>query len=120
MLRLEAIITKSAEEVYGTFVNSRFLLEEDFPKAILTDNGREFSSKLLRELMRLCRIRLQSTRCRTTRVVTTRSVPTGSLEVLAARAPYPPALGLGAREQRAGGDGRDERNDTKSTTKSGA
>ena len=57
---LETIITKSAEEVYGKFVN-RFLLEEGCPKAILTDNGREFSSKLLRELMRLCRIRLKYT-----------------------------------------------------------
>ena len=36
------------------------------------------------------------------------------------RAPYPPALGLGARERRAGGDGRDKRNDAKPPTKSGA
>ena len=57
---LETIITQSAEEVYDKFVN-RFLLEEGCPKAILTDNGREFSSKLLRELMRLCRIRLKYT-----------------------------------------------------------
>ena len=57
---LETITTKSAEEVYDKFVN-RFLLEEGCPRAILTDNGREFSSKLLRELMRLCRIRLKYT-----------------------------------------------------------
>ena len=60
MVWLETIITKSAEEVYDKFVN-RFLLEEGCPKVILTDNGREFSSKLLRELMRLCRIRLKYT-----------------------------------------------------------
>ena len=35
-------------------------------------------------------------------------------------APYPPARGLGARERRARGDGRDERNDAKPPTKSGA
>ena len=35
-------------------------------------------------------------------------------------APYPPARGLGARERRARGDGRDERNDSKPPTKSGA
>ena len=35
-------------------------------------------------------------------------------------APYPPARGLGARERRARGDGRDERNDAKPLTKSGA
>ena len=58
MVWLETIITKSAEEVYDKFVN-RFLLEEGCPKVILADNGREFSSKLLRELMRLCRIRLK-------------------------------------------------------------
>jgi hypothetical protein len=33
-------------------------------------------------------------------------------------APYPPARGLGARERRARGDGRDERNDCKPPTKS--
>ena len=60
MVWLETIITKSAEEVYDKFVN-RFLLEEGCPKVILTDNGREFSNKLLRELMRLCRIRLKYT-----------------------------------------------------------
>ena len=48
MVWLETIITKSAEEVYGKFVN-RFLPEEGCPRVILTDNGREFSSKLLRE-----------------------------------------------------------------------
>ena len=57
---IRLIITKSAEDVYDKFVN-RFLLEEGCPKAILTDNGREFSSKLLRELMRLRRIRLKYT-----------------------------------------------------------
>ena len=36
------------EEVYDKFVN-RFLLEEGCPRAILTDNEREFSNKLLRE-----------------------------------------------------------------------
>ena len=35
-------------------------------------------------------------------------------------APYPPARGLGARERRARGDGRDERNDCKPPTKNGA
>ena len=45
---LETITTKSAEEVYDKFVN-RFMLEEGCPKVILTDNGREFSSELLRE-----------------------------------------------------------------------
>ena len=35
-------------------------------------------------------------------------------------APYPPVRGLGARERRARGDGRDERNDAKPPTKSGA
>ena len=60
MVWLEVIVTKSAEEVYEKFVN-RFLLEEGCPKVILTDNGREFSNKLLRELMRLCRIRLKYT-----------------------------------------------------------
>ena len=35
-------------------------------------------------------------------------------------APYPPARGLGARERRARGDGRDERNDAKPPTKSGS
>ena len=60
MVWLETIITKSAEEVYDKFVN-RFLLEEGCPRVILTDNGREFSNKLLRELMRLCRIRLKYT-----------------------------------------------------------
>ena len=60
MVWLEIIITKSAEGVYDKFVN-RFLLEEGCPKVILTDNGREFSNKLLRELMRLCRIRLKYT-----------------------------------------------------------
>ena len=60
MVWLETITTKSAEEVYEKFVN-RFLLEEGCPRVILTDNGREFSNKLLRELMRLCRIRLKYT-----------------------------------------------------------
>jgi len=35
-------------------------------------------------------------------------------------APYPPARGLGARERRARGDGRGDRNDAKPPTKSGA
>ena len=40
---------------------NRFLLEEGCPKVNLTDNGLESSSKLLRELMRLCRTRLKYT-----------------------------------------------------------
>ena len=60
MVWLENLYTKSAEELHEKFV-SRFLLEEGCPRVILTDNGREFDSKLLRELMRLCRIRLRFT-----------------------------------------------------------
>ena len=60
MVWLETIITKSAEEVHGKFVD-RFLLEEGCPKVILTDNGQQFSNQLLRELMRLYRIRLKYT-----------------------------------------------------------
>ena len=48
------------KELYEKCV-SRFLVEEGCPRAILTDNGREFDNKLLRELMRLCRIRLRFT-----------------------------------------------------------
>ena len=60
MVWLEPIVTKSAEEVYEKFVN-RFLLEEGCPRVILTDNGKEFKNALLRDLMRLCRIRLKYT-----------------------------------------------------------
>ena len=60
MVWLEVLVTKSAEEIYGKFVN-RFLLEEGCPRVILTDNGREFKNVLLRGLMRLCRIRLRYT-----------------------------------------------------------
>ena len=48
MVWLENLYTKSAEELYEKFV-SRFLLEEGCPRVILTDNGREFDNKLLRE-----------------------------------------------------------------------
>ena len=60
MVWLGKLYTKSAKELYEKFV-SRFLLEEGCPRVILTDNGREFDNKLLRELMRLCRIRLRFT-----------------------------------------------------------
>ena len=60
MVWLEVLVTKSAEELYDKFVN-RFLLEEGCPRVILTDNGREFKNVLLRDLMRLCRIRLRYT-----------------------------------------------------------
>ena len=73
MVWLETITTKSAEEVYEGFVN-RFLLEKGCWRVVLTDNGREFSSKLLRELMRLCRIRLKYTPRRITRAVIIRNV----------------------------------------------
>ena len=60
MVWLENLYTKSAEELYEKFV-SLFLLEEGCPRIILTDNGRELDNKLLRELMRLCQIRLRFT-----------------------------------------------------------
>ena len=60
MLWLETIYAKSAEEVFEKFVY-RFLLEEGCPRVVLTDNGREFDNKILRELMRLCRIRFKFT-----------------------------------------------------------
>ena len=60
MVWLGNLCTKFAEELYEMFV-CRFLLEEGCPRVILTDNGREFDNKLLRELMRLCRIRLRFT-----------------------------------------------------------
>ena len=60
MVRIEPITGKSAEEVYTKFVEG-FLLEEGAPLYILTDNGREFDSKLLKELLRLLKIRLYLT-----------------------------------------------------------
>ena len=60
MLWLEPITGKSAEEVYSKFVTG-FLLEEGAPQFILTDRGREFDNVLLRELMRLLKVRLYLT-----------------------------------------------------------
>ena len=60
MLWLEPITGKSAEEVYSKFVTG-FLLEEGAPQFILTDRGREFDNVLLRELMRLLKVRLHMT-----------------------------------------------------------
>ena len=60
MVWIEVLVAKSAEEIYEKFAN-RFLLEEGCPRVILTDNGREFMTKLLRELMRLCRVRIRPT-----------------------------------------------------------
>ena len=51
---------KSAEEVYSKFVE-HFLLEEGAPLFILTDRGKEFDNELLRELLRLLKIRLYLT-----------------------------------------------------------
>ena len=48
MVWIEPITGKSAEEVYTKFVEG-FLLEEGAPFYILTDNGREFDSKLLNQ-----------------------------------------------------------------------
>ena len=60
MVWIEPITGKSAEEVYTKFVEG-FLLEEGAPLYILTDNGREFDNKLLKELLRLLKIRLYLT-----------------------------------------------------------
>ena len=51
---------KSAEEVYSKFVQG-YLLEEGAPMMILTDRGKEFDNVLLKELMRLLRVRLHFT-----------------------------------------------------------
>ena len=60
MIWLETLYGKSAEELFEKFV-TRFLCEEGCPRVILTDNGKEFDNRMLRELMRLCRIRLKFT-----------------------------------------------------------
>ena len=60
MIWLETIYCKTAEEIFEKFVY-RFLCEEGCPRVVLTDNGGEFDNRLLRELMRLCRIRLKFT-----------------------------------------------------------
>ena len=60
MLWMEPITGKSAEEVYQRFVNG-YLLEEGTPLFILTDNGGEFKNALLKEVMRLLKVRLQFT-----------------------------------------------------------
>ena len=49
-----------AESIYSKFVTG-FLLEEGAPQFILTDRGREFDNVLLRELMRLLKVRLYLT-----------------------------------------------------------
>ena len=51
MVWIEPITGKSVEEVYTKSVEG-FLLEEGAPLYILTDNGREFDNKLLKELLR--------------------------------------------------------------------
>ena len=60
MLWLEPLTGKSAEEVYSKFVQG-YLLEEGAPMMILTDRGKEFDNVLLKELMRLLRVRLHFT-----------------------------------------------------------
>ena len=60
MVWLETIYGKDKEEVFEKFTY-RFLCEEGCPRVVLTDNGGEFDNKLLRELMRMCRIRLKFT-----------------------------------------------------------
>ena len=53
---LEPIYTKHAEQVYDAFVR-RILLEWGPPRAILTDNGSEFSNELLTDFMNMLRVR---------------------------------------------------------------
>ena len=60
MLWLEPLVGKSAEEVYHKFVTG-YLLEEGAPMFVLTDRGTEFDNKLLKELMRLLKVRLHMT-----------------------------------------------------------
>ena len=60
MVWLETLTGKSAEEVYYKFVKN-YLLEEGAPMFVLTDNGTEFKNELLKELMRLLKIRLHFT-----------------------------------------------------------
>ena len=58
--RLEPLVGKSSEELYEKFVN-HYLLEEGAPLFILTDNGTEFKNSLLRDLMRLLKVRMHFT-----------------------------------------------------------
>ena len=60
MVWLEPLVGKSSEELYEKFVN-HYLLEEGAPLFILTDNGTEFKNSLLRDLMRLLKVRMHFT-----------------------------------------------------------
>ena len=60
MLWLETVTGKGAEEIYYKFIEN-YLLQEGAPMFVLTDNGGEFMNELLKELMRLLKVRLQFT-----------------------------------------------------------
>jgi len=53
---LEPIYSKHAEQVYDGFIR-RILLEWGCPRAFLTDNGREFENEILKDMVKLLRIR---------------------------------------------------------------
>ena len=60
MLWLETVTGKGAEEIYYKFIEN-YLLQEGAPMFVLTDNGGEFKNELLKELMRLLKVRLHFT-----------------------------------------------------------